>query len=424
MKRVLIIAYFFPPLGGSGSLRPFKLAKYLPRFGWHPTILSVRNPDWYYGRDEALIHELGPQVTIQRSWMLRASWIYRILNPFPNKKLDMFIRDYFLHPDDKIGWIPFAYIRALEIAKDSSFHALFSTSAPLSAHLIAYLIKRKTRLPWIADFRDEWFENPDLSMPTSLHRRLHYALEGVIVRASDKVTTAAPSFSDFLKKHDPDPRRFAALTMGFDPEDFTASVGPERSAGDRKAFTLTFSGLFYRSFTPRNLLAAIEDLIASNLLPPTGIRVKFIGGNSRTEIGSEDRYEVFEFLGFMSHKDAVRHIVQSDALLLLLSKERGKGVIPSKVFEYLATRKPILAIVPQDGEVAGIIRDTGTGFVVDFEDIAGIKQALLQLHRNWIENKHCIPGRDNEKISKYDQFHLTQRLASILDEIVARSGSS
>lgn len=413
-NEVLMIAYFFPPIGGSGALRPVKLAKYLPDFGWTPVILTVRNPDWYYAIDTGLLEELPNDVRITRTLMLRSAWIYRLLNPSRSRKIDKALSRYLVQPDDQIGWIPFAYVSGLNVIRNNHVKAIYSTSAPLSCHLIAYLLHKKTGLPWVADFRDEWFENPDFSFPTSLHRSFHYHLEKMIVSSANGIIAPAPEFCRLLAKHSQESNKFMTVEMGFDPEDFP-NHPPSHNKKERQ-FVLAFSGLFYGSFRPKNLLRALNDLIEEGKVSSDRIKVKFVGANTPDDIGFEDRHGIFEFTGFVSHKQALRHLINADASLLLLSKSRGKNVIPSKTFEYMACGNPILAIVPSDGDVAHIIKKTKTGVVVDFHDMKGIKRAYLQLYEQWQNETNSIEPNLAE-MAKYDQKNLTERFALLLGKI-------
>ncbi len=418
LKQVLMIVYFFPSLGGSGALRPLKLARYLPDNGWQPVVLTVKNPDWYYAKDPELMKELPAGTVVHRARMVRSAWIYRGLNPFRSKSLDQWLRQTLIHPDSQVGWIPAAHKAGLGLVRRHDIQAIYSTSAPLSCHLIAYLIKKKTGLPWIADFRDEWVENPDISFPTRWHRQAHFALEKRIVDDADHVIAAAPGFCDLLKKHQPASEKLSTLTMGFDPADFQPGQNNGILPRVRDRFTIVFSGLFYGSFRPTCFLNAVSELIDENKIDPDAIRINFVGANSADETGFKDVYRICNFIGFVSHARSVELIKDSDALLLLLSRERGGIVIPSKTFEYIASGVPILALVPPDGTAASIIRKTRTGVVVDFEDTEGIKTALMQLYQGWLyRNTLFLP--DYYQIEKFNQKRLTSRFASLLNRLVA-----
>ena len=357
MKNLLIIAYYFPPLGGSASLRPLKISKYLPRFEWNPVILTVKNPDWYYARDPELIEELPANTIIKRSPMVKATWIYRFLNPVRAKFLDQFIRNFFFHPDEQIGWIPFSVSAAFKMAVKYDVKIIYSTSGPLSCHLLGYFLNKKTGIPWIADFRDEWIEAPNLNLPTPLHSRFHYKLEKMVVNNADKVITMAPMFEKLLSKHVTNRTKIHTITAGFDPEDFAESRTSANYKNNNSKFIISFTGLFYKSFRPNNFIRAISELIKEGKIAREKIWIRFVGANTPNELDSVDEYSILEFTGFVPRKQAIAYLAQSDALLLLLSKERGKDVIPSKIFEYIGIGKPVLALVPSNSTVGEIIKN-------------------------------------------------------------------
>jgi len=413
MKNLLMIAYHFPPQGGSAALRPLKLAKYLPSFGWMPNILTVKNPDWYYARDPDLLEELSPKIKIKKALMFRSLWLYRMMNPLRIKQIDMFIKRFFIHPDDQIGWLPFAYFHAINSIKKNNIKAIYSSSGPITCHLIAYLIKKQTGIPWIADFRDEWFEAPNHDMPTNLHRKFHLKIENSVVNSTDKIVCMAPIFVKFLTKHTNKHSKFITIPAGFDPDDVICNKDI-----DSKEFNLTFTGLFYNTFRPKALLQAASDLIAEGKIAKDKIVIKFVGANSLSDLKYEDKFKICEFTGFLPRKEAIKHAVTSSVLLLLLSSERGKDVIPSKIFEYLASGKTILAIVPPNGEVANIVRKTKSGIVADFGNVNEIKRAILELYSRWQKNE-LDKTQDIKEIEKYNQINLVRKLAEILQEITA-----
>lgn len=414
-RSILMIAYYFPHLGGSGALRPLKLAKYLPESDWTPVILSVRNPDWYYAADTALLEELSPEVMLARTFMIRSAWVYYLLNPFRFRSVDKMIRRYLFHPDEQIGWIPFAYASAGKLIRQYNIQAVYSTSSPLSCHLIAYLINRRFQIPWVADFRDEWVENPDIVYPTRAHRRLHLFLEKKIAENADRLMAPAPEFCRLLKKH-PGCAPCETLYMGFDPRDRSPSPGGDRNTAGSGRFTLVFSGLFYGSFRPDGLLKVINSLIDRGEVPHKGVRMIFVGANSAADLREKDRHGVCEFTGFVAHRTALRYIDSADALLLLLSDERGKNVVPSKTFEYLAGGKPILALIPPDGDTAGIIRCARAGMVADFGDDKAVETAFLTLYRQWQGSGEPFQP-DTEAVAGYNQREITRRFAELLNEM-------
>ncbi len=419
-KNILLIAYLFPPLGGSGALRPVKLAKYLPRFGWNPIILTAKKQDYYYANDPGLLKELSPNTIINRCFMVRSAWIYRILNPFRIKKIDQNIRKIIFHPDEQIGWIPFAYRSAVNIVRKHNIRAVYSTSGPLSCHLIANLLKMKVDITWIAEFRDEWFEDPRLNLPTSFHRNLHYRLEKKVVDNADRIITMAPVFSKLLSKHEGNLHKFFTIPAGYDSEDFIEKTfaGPDKK--NKQKFTTAFLGLFYNTFRPVTFLKALGELIEEGKVSQNDIAIRFVGANELSDIGIEDDYKICEFTGFVPRKKALQYLLQADVLLLLLSKARGKDVVPSKIFEYVASGKPILSLVPPDGAAASIIKKTKTGVVADFENVEEIKKAYLEFYSQW-KRKGISIQTDWEEVKKYDQKKLAKELVDIFNEKVSQN---
>ena len=411
-RKVLLISYLFPPLGGSGSSRPLKMAKYLPKYGWKPVVLTVKNPDWYYAHDPELLKQLSKEVEVLRSQMFRSTWIYRCLNPLRTKRMEGLIRRYLFHPDEQIGWLPFAYRSATQFMNNHKIHALYSTSGPMTCHLIAMLLKRRFGIPWVAEFRDEWFEAPNLPLPTNLHKKMHYYLEKLVVKESDRILTLAPEFAKLLLKHGVIPDKFTTIVKGYDPDDLSTSTLKE--SNDENRFTVVFTGLIYESFPPNRLLSAVNSLIKDGCISPKKIIIRFVGANVINR--ALDPFRVTECTGFVPQTEAISSLFHADLLLLLLSRERGSGVIPSKIFEYMAAGKPILALVPPEGAVSGIIQKTKTGTVVDFEDEGGIRRSFFELYSRW-ETGSLNLTPDWHEIGRFDQRLIFREISTILDEL-------
>ncbi len=413
-KAILLIAYLFPPIGGSGAIRPVKISKYLPENGWTPFVLTVKTSDYYYAYDPELIDSTMEKARVIRSYYFKSSWVYRILNPIRNKKIDLIIRKYIFHPDEQIGWVPFAFISAVKLIRKHKIQALYSTSGPLTCHLIAYLVKKFTGIPWVAEFRDEWFEDPELCFPTKIHRKYHYFLEKHIVNYADRIITMAPVFGKLLGKHQGNSDKISTIVAGYDLSD-GIFINPNDENRDPK-FRLVFTGLFYESFRPTILLRAIEALIEDGKVLKEHAIVQFVGANNPVDLGAEDKYGIFKFEGFVPRRKIPVYFSEADALLLLLSRKRGKDVIPSKIFEYMAANKPILAVIPEDGDAARIIRKTKTGIIADFEKIEDVKRAYFELYSKW-KNKEPFAVADSIEVKKYNQAYLFRKLSEIINEV-------
>jgi glycosyltransferase involved in cell wall biosynthesis len=415
-KKILMVAYYFPPLGGSGALRPLKIAKHLPKYGWQPIIITAKNPDWYYAYDPDLLNELSSGIKIFKSLTVKAAWIYRLLNPLKIEQIDNIIKSYFLIPDEHIGWLLAAYFSAKAAVKKFNPQSIYSTSGPMTCHLIAYLLKKKTGLPWIADFRDEWLEDPKLNLPTPFHRKFHFLIEKLIVNEADKITCMAPMYEKCLAKHVNSRNKLITIPAGFDPDDIIAENFSNKTLTHSQKCILTFTGLFYETFRPKALLRAVSELITEKKIAKDEIEIKFVGANSFKDLGCKDKFKICKFTGFLPRKKAIEHAANSNVLLLLLSNERGRDVIPSKIFEYLALKKSILAIVPSNGEVANIVRKTKSGIVADFDNVNEIKRAILRLYSEW-QKGELEQKQDIKEINKYNQVTLVGKVADILNNI-------
>jgi glycosyltransferase involved in cell wall biosynthesis len=417
-KKILLIAYHFPPIGGSAAIRPLKISKHISAYGWNPIILTAKNPDWYYAHDPDLLKELDTNSQIIKSYALHSSWVYRILNPFRMKKLDRLISSCLIMPDDYIGWLPWAYVSGLAAIKKYDPQIIYSTSGPMTCHLVAQLLKRKTGLKWIAEFRDEWLEDPSLSLPTRFHRSFHHWVEGRVVKNADRIITMAPAVNKLLSKHLNTADKFETIPAGFDPEDRANHLNKECTRRESGKFTLTFTGLFYDSFRPISLLTALSELISEGKIPKESLAVKFVGANTRRQLNGADRYGISEFTGFQPRTEALKQAFVADALLLLLSQERGRHVIPSKIFEYLASGKPILALIPENGEVAKLLKETDSGLIVDFNDVPGIKSTFYKLFCAWQQGRINSYIPDMKKVEQYNQIKLFERMAGTFDEVI------
>ena len=176
---------------------------------------------------------------------------------------------------------------------------------------------------------------------------------------------------------------------------------------------ISFIGLFYDSFRPNVLIQALSELVAEKKINPKELKVQFVGANQPEDLDIKDEFGITEFIGFVPRRRAIQYLMNADALLLLLSEQRGKHVIPSKIYEYMFSGKPILALVPQESEVAKMITDTNSGFVVDFDDFNGIKSACLRFYRNW-KNGEKLSNPCRQKVNQFNMKTICEKFARLL----------
>ncbi len=410
MKKVLVIAFYFPPLGGAGVQRTLKFVKYLPEFDWQPIVVTV-NSHGSLPVDPSMTEEIPPDISIYRTPAFLLS--YRL--PW---RVKHFISQWFLFVDEHLGWFPFAVRKCIQIVRDEHIQAIFTTSAPYTDHLVGHTITHRFPLPWVADFRDPWVGNFSSSFPTAFHESLALRIEKHILRSADRVTVVSePMRQSFLSRNPGlSDSRIVSLPNGYDPADFKNLSLPEREPGK---FVVAYTGSFYGQRLPHRFLAGLRTAMEEDQRLRQEIQVWFVGNMGKLtaqaieEAGLND---IVKMTGYLPHKQAVARLLAADLLLLVIGAGPGsEAVFTAKIFEYLAAGKPVLALVPE-GPAEQLIREAGSGIVVHPDDIQAIAQGLLSLFHQWQEGKLAVFPR-REVIAQFDRRALTGRLAAILNEL-------
>jgi len=429
--QLLFIAYFFPPLGGAGVQRSLKFAKYLPDFGWIPHVITSEENCNYLLRDESLLNEFrdGSITRIRELRDPMAEIIARFAG-FANKPLQfasrkvnvkMAIRNHLLRlrwleiPDEQIGWALRSYYPSLAVIKKHQIEAIFTSSSPYSSHLLGFLLKKRTGLPWVADFRDEWIGNPYIQYPTKLHLMINRKLERDVVTHADHVITVTEPILGMLKQGAIYPGKFSVITNGFDIEDFSrASLEASSITYDGK-FHLTYTGNLYDS--PDVFFMALANLIQNGKIPKTEICLHLIGALNRVEKHTQGLEEILDMPGYLNHIEAIKKNLKSDVLLMYLPIRRGLNAFTGKIFEYLAAGKTILALIPETSILAKLIQETQSGVIVSPDDYHGIQEALLSLFVLWRQGG-LKKTKKTDVLNRFERRYLTSCLANILDQVI------
>jgi len=427
MREVLFMTYYFPPLGGVGPHRVLRLLRHLPLLGWKPSVLTVTESLPGELRDESLVQTIPPGVTVYRAplWNIRkpVEWLQRMGAQRVSGLLERWIDCP--PPDRHVGWLPSLLRKANEVLSSQRVDAIISVSAPYTAHLAGWILKRKHHRPWVVDLRDEWSANPLRRPLFSWQRKLDRFLESHVLAAADRIFMTTPSYCRAIAQGLPtaDRGKVSLLTNGFDQRDF-ASLSPSPSS-DR--FHIVYSGSLYGPQDPSYFLRALMSAIEKGVIPKHRIQITFIGRASqaieRHEFAPHGGNGLVQRVAFVSHPASVRMLMEADALLLLVGKDRGDGNIPAKTFEYLAARKPILALVPRCGDAALLLHKMQAGWVVDPEDEAAIEKTLVHLYQRWATGTLTVTS-DETKIGRYESQALAEQVAHVLDELVPAGGSS
>lgn len=414
MKKVLWVSYLFPPLF-CGVGRQVKIAKYLPAYGWLPVVLSVEKSKFHPLYDAMVVKDIPQNVEVHRTWSLESRLLMYGLPVL------LHINPKWLHiPDRFVGWFPFAVREGLRIIRSQKVDAIYSTSLPNTCHLAAYVLKRRTGLPWVADFRDLWTQNTYVSYPRPV-LGIENKMEAAVVRCADRITTInEPMRQDIQGKYPDQPAgKFTVIPHGFDPEDFVTSNTDIKTSPDK--FTICYAGSLYGRRKVDTFMYAVKELIDEDSSLNEKLNIRFVGNVSPArslchQLGLD---RVVTFSGMVSHQEAWSYLENSDVLLFPLGTgELDEKASTGKLFEYLAIGKPLLALVPE-GVAANIIRQANVGVIMNPEDKEGIKQAVGEMHRKWASgNLQIAPNK--EVIEQYDVSKLARRFATIFDELTLR----
>jgi glycosyltransferase involved in cell wall biosynthesis len=412
MKKVLLVAYHFPPLGGGGVFRTLKFTKYLPEFGYQPYVLAVKNP-MYRTKDSTLVNEIPSDAKIYRTF----SFEHRILRA--PRLLNMNLK-WFYMPDESIGWLPFAVSSGAKLIKKENISAIYATSPVWTSLLIGFFLKRKTKKPLVVDFRDPWTDNSFIRYPTKFHERFERKMEKAVLTQADYVTVATDSIKNTLiKKYPFIKSKIETVTNGFDPEDFK-NLKIYKKTGK---FTITYVGSIYGLLTAKPFLIALKELIEEKKEFREKLEVVFVGNYGKEtpllvrKFGLEENVR---FIEYVPHRKSLEFMVNSQALLLLITIEgsKGEGILTGKLFEYLASRKPIIAIAPENGLAANIIKSLNAGTVISPRKVQRIKKAIADFYQQWIERKISTTPDNTGDITRYDRKVLTRKLAQIFEKVI------
>jgi glycosyltransferase involved in cell wall biosynthesis len=423
-KRVLIITYYWPPSGGSGVQRWLKFAKYLPEFGWEPVIFTPENPDFDL-KDETLLKEISPELEVLKFPIWEPYNLFRKLRNEKSKdtakvlekkkkgwvdKLGIWLRANAIIPDPRVYWVKPSVTFLSDLVKNGQFQAVITTGPPHSLHLIGLKLHQKTNIPWLADFRDPWskWEFLDtLPMLKSVRNR-HEKLEKKVLSTANAITTISPGFQkDFEHLIN---RKTDLLTNGFDEEDLPNDWTKRKPKEGR--IEIVYTGVIDSIRNPIPFLIALKKTFERS---ENKVYMRFVGKVSE-EVGklvSEDMWlaQHIQMVGYVSHEKVFDFYANAHLLLLILTDTKNaQGNIPGKLFEYMATGRPVLALGDPNGDAAKILHSAEAGKVFSHSDTKGIQNFL----ENFIPRKEYLPSPE---IQKYSRKTLTGHLADILERI-------
>lgn len=387
MRRVLLIAANFPPTANVSAHRPGKYAKYLPKFGWEPVVLTRR--DAPYGVDPSLAE--GIEARVHRAGEAPLRTVMGLI-------ARVGLHDWVSLPDDQYAWTAAVVSQGTKLLRELSPDAILCSCVPLASAVGAALLRRSQRVPLVLDFHNEWTKNMYFDPPTALHAGAQERLEEWVVGRADAVVTLNPMHTeDYRKRFSEVP--ILTIQNGYDPEDFADLPPPTPAKGRRVVFT--YAGAIYGYQSPRAVIEAIEKLGLRD-----EVEVRVLGDPFRGYQGP-DWVKVERDL---PHAEMIRRFGETDYFFLGLEAAAARQ-LPAKLYEYLAARRPTLAVVPPDGAAAALLAETGGGVVTS--DPGPVIADWVRAAR---EGRPVCEFLD-EAIRAFEREKLVGRLAGFLDRV-------
>jgi Glycosyl transferase 4-like domain len=439
MKKVLIVTRIFPPMAAVGVYRVIKLCKFLPEFGWQPVILTVDESESLTS-DRSLLDALDPKLKIYRCsnpdpigrWEKRGQQATAPTKPAPAKtakpsadsesgfgpigwkqKTLLSIGT----PDTDVFWTPNAVRTGLRAIREQQIDAVITTSPPPSVHLVGTALSYLTGTPHLVDFRDLWTQGPRYHLiqrhaPWRLYDRW---LEKRVLGRAAGIAGATEAFVRQLQAKNPglDPRRMSAILNGLDPDDFRDVQFPEQKT---ETFTILHLGSLYGLRDPSFFFEVLQKFISDDPSRAEHVTSRFIGnvGQHAGRVRGTNIESVVDFCGHKPHQTVLSELWGSDLLLLILGfSTTESGTIPAKLFEYIATNRPLLAFTPE-GEASAMIRTYAQGHVFTGPDMDAACRALTEAYKAW-RARDSAPESSLHIPDEFHRRHQSGQMADLLN---------
>jgi glycosyltransferase involved in cell wall biosynthesis len=432
MKQVLVIASGFPPQGGGGVTRVHSFVKYLPELGWKPVVLTLKEKYAFpHAIDASLLNEYDSTVEIFRTRSLEPGYSKgnslksrvtgfgskRSISSTIFRKISQILYKWFLIPDERVLWIPFALPKGKKLVSSKKIDIVFVTTPPHSVSILGYLLKKISGVPFVLDIRDDWVGNRYFASQLWHRQKLEKYLESKVISAADAIIVVTQESKNFVETKYPSAReRIYFIPNGFDPEDFRSCTETE---ANRKKCRIVYSGSLTRRRNLHVFFEALAELEQQQHISHQ-LEILFVGTiheDNMAVIQNLNLQKIVKFVDHVSHKESIQYLFNSDICLLVSTSEEGsKTVIPSKIYEYIGAHKTILALADHDSSTARLIREGNIGIVVPSEEKETIKSSLLNiLERFHTGNLMLEPSPDY--LNLFDRSCLTGKLTDVFNKI-------
>jgi galactitol-specific phosphotransferase system IIB component len=425
MKKVLIITYYWPPAGGPGVQRWLKFVKYLPDYNIQPIVYIPENPT-YPIIDEGLVNEVSKQAIILKNKIIEPYQLASVFSKkntkgissgiIPNQKKQSFIQKLLLLvrgnlfiPDARILWVKPSVKYLEKYITENNIDTIITSGPPHSLHLIGLKLKQNLSIKWFADFRDPWTTigyHSALKL-SSYAEKKHKNLERKVLNTADTIIVTSKTTKTEFQAITSKP--IEVITNGYDVENISKQVLDEK-------FTLAHIGSFLSDRNPMILWESLSELVAENEKFANLFQLKLIGKVSQEILDTIHAFNLNSYinnLGYVSHKEAVEHQKKSQILLLIeIDSPETKSIIPGKLFEYMVSERPIIAIGPKGSDFAEIITNTNTGVFFTYDEKEKLKKLILSYFELYLIKKLIVSPVG---LQEYSRKNLTKNLAKILN---------
>ncbi len=440
-RKVLIINLEFPPIGGPGVQRVLKFVKYLPEEGWTPTVICGDRSIWHDRRDWTLVSEIPGDVdvlrvsfsTIEDSSRIASAISYFVLYPLrlylSKEKMRVELRQIllnmlcYIHPEPFLWWVYLGSREALQCHRKHCFDVVLTSGPPHITHMIGFLLKELRRIKWVADFRDPWVDSQVQAERLGISRRLDRVWERLVLRNADGIVCVSPTWARLLsgKLGRRNGSKVHIVYNGYDPEDIPYySVGSVNSESGSDVLHIHYNGTIQGPMLPTVFFKALARLREKMADVQAFVRCTFTGlpADVARLVDEFGLRTVVTDIGQLCHHESLEMAARADVLLLILNEadKTYGGQLTGKVYEYLATGKSILAIIPHDGDLRTLLEGYEGSYIVNCENLVGIVEILRLLMRKKREGQ--LDGiQPPSWIARYSRQAQTRRLAAILDDI-------
>jgi len=423
-KKLLIITYYWPPAGGPGVQRWLKFVKYLPDFNVLPIVYIPENPT-YPIVDEGLMSEVSDKAIILKNKIFEPYQLAGFLSKKETKKISsgiipaakkqsfvekmmLWVRGNLFIPDARKFWVNPSVTYLKKYIQENNIDSIVTSGPPHSLHLIGLKLKQELDVKWFADFRDPWTTigyHKALKLSSYADKK-HKALEHQVLNSADTIiVTSKTTKTEFQAITD---KPIEVITNGYDVENV-----PKHTLDEK--FTMAHIGSFLSDRNPKILWEVLQELIAENELFKAHFQLKLIGKVSQEILDSISEYKLDSYLnnlGYVSHSEAIKHQKISQVLLLIeIDSAETKSIIPGKLFEYMVSERPIIAIGPKESDFAEIITSTNAGVFFTYNEKERLKKTILTNFELYLEKKLQVYPVG---LQQYSRRNLTERLAKLI----------